>query len=378
AAEREREIARPRLFLGITCVGTIVSLSTVALAFELPQNWRIDTGSPWIVDALTIATFLTIFAALSAPFDWIGRRLVPNLGTQPRTKSWLRAVVFQTVVYFSFAMVLLLSGAMLGHIGTLAVFVLLNVGLAHFQTSIFGILTGAKHRVLGAFGPARPKARYEVPIRVIETTDNGFTGGTTGLPGREQVLLPSRWRTQLSAQSRVALLERFQSIVRSGSHRRGLSCAIAWNVVGFSAASYLPGAGFESGAALVTTILWFTLWSFLGLLLLPTVSRIAVRSADRVAIRDGSSAKTLSQAIEELREITRGEAQRSAGVESIFHPVPSPGRRPIREAAETNERAPWHVARTALFLSWAGLGLLSRAVHCNCGRPELWAFLPNE
>ena len=36
----------------------------------------------------------------------------------------------------------------------------------------------------------------------------------------------------------------------------------------------------------------------------------------------------------------------------------------------------WHEARTALFLSWAGLGFLSRALHCGAGRPELWVLLP--
>lgn len=34
------------------------------------------------------------------------------------------------------------------------------------------------------------------------------------------------------------------------------------------------------------------------------------------------------------------------------------------------------VSGPAVFLSWAGMGLLSRAVHCNSGRPELWALLP--
>ena len=39
---------------------------------------------------------------------------------------------------------------------------------------------------------------------------------------------------------------------------------------------------------------------------------------------------------------------------------------------------PWNTARTALFLSWASLGLLSRAVHCNCGRPALWVLFPGD
>ena len=38
----------------------------------------------------------------------------------------------------------------------------------------------------------------------------------------------------------------------------------------------------------------------------------------------------------------------------------------------------WHLARTALYLSHAGLSLLPRAVHCNAGRPELWVYLPSD
>jgi hypothetical protein len=36
----------------------------------------------------------------------------------------------------------------------------------------------------------------------------------------------------------------------------------------------------------------------------------------------------------------------------------------------------WNAARTTVAISPAGLGLLGRAVHCNCGRPSLWVFLP--
>jgi hypothetical protein len=31
-----------------------------------------------------------------------------------------------------------------------------------------------------------------------------------------------------------------------------------------------------------------------------------------------------------------------------------------------------------LYLSWAGIGGLSRAVHCNVGRPPLWVLLPGD
>ena len=74
------------------------------------------------------------------------------------------------------------------------------------------------------------------------------------------------------------------------------------------------------------------------------------------------------------------EPRRGRLVETVFHPVPSLERR-VDAIVGGNGRElpqPWNTARTALFLSWASLGLLSRAVHCNCGRPALWVLFPGD
>jgi hypothetical protein len=36
------------------------------------------------------------------------------------------------------------------------------------------------------------------------------------------------------------------------------------------------------------------------------------------------------------------------------------------------------LARHALWLGWGTLSPISRAVHCNVGRPALWAMLPGD
>ena len=69
---------------------------------------------------------------------------------------------------------------------------------------------------------------------------------------------------------------------------------------------------------------------------------------------------------------------------TVFHPIPSVEARLERMRSSGGARplagrlAGWHAARMALYLSWAGLGLLGRAVHCNCGRPDAWVFLPSD
>jgi hypothetical protein len=76
-----------------------------------------------------------------------------------------------------------------------------------------------------------------------------------------------------------------------------------------------------------------------------------------------------------LDDLQDRERERSSLVETIFHPVPSVQSR-LRGPRSTGGHGCWDAARTAVYVSAAGLGLLGRAVHCNCGRPSLWAFLP--
>ena len=161
--------------------------------------------------------------------------------------------------------------------------------------------------------------------------------------------------------------------------RKGVVLAVAWNTFGFLLASLLPGAGVTTVAQLLTTALGFTLWTFLGLLLLPTASRRATVAADAAFVQDEATQVGLSEAVHTLDGLQDDEPERSPGLESIFHPVPSAGNR-LRALAkrEAMDPGPWHLARTALFLSHAGLSLLPRAVHCNVGRPELWVYLPTD
>ena len=109
-----------------------------------------------------------------------------------------------------------------------------------------------------------------------------------------------------------------------------------------------------------------------------------------LAERAPDARPALANALARLDRWQDDEPERSPGVESVFHPIPSlAGRlraleRPHATRAELASDPPlsapalstWHLARTALVLSHAGLSLLPRAVHCNAGRPELWIWLP--
>ncbi|MEM1423248.1 MAG: hypothetical protein AAGH64_04520, partial [Planctomycetota bacterium] len=66
---------------------------------------------------------------------------------------------------------------------------------------------------------------------------------------------------------------------------------------------------------------------------------------------------------------------RSGWIETIFHPIPNVTSR-SDDAPSRPPLAAWDIARTSAFLGLAGLSPLGRAVHCNSGRPALWAYLP--
>jgi hypothetical protein len=118
----------------------------------------------------------------------------------------------------------------------------------------------------------------------------------------------------------------------------------------------------------------FTLWSFVGLLVLPTLSRRASLAVDGRLVDRGIDPLDLGRLASRLDAMQDGEPSRPGWIESIFHPIPSVSSR--GPSTRRNPLAAWDIARTASFLGIAGLSPLGRAVHCNSGRPSLWVYLP--
>jgi hypothetical protein len=152
--------------------------------------------------------------------------------------------------------------------------------------------------------------------------------------------------------------------------------AIGFTLFGISlSAVIVGGAELATVEGIIRFALVFTLWSFLGLLVLPTPSRYGVDEVDSSLLAAGASRDVMERTIESLDDLQDRERDRPALVEMIFHPVPSVQSR-LAGPRVTGIHGSWDAARTAVYLSAAGIGLLGRSVHCNCGRPSLWAFLP--
>jgi hypothetical protein len=138
-----------------------------------------------------------------------------------------------------------------------------------------------------------------------------------------------------------------------------------------------------TATGIVTLMAGMTLWSFLGVLVLPTPSRAAVYATD-ATVASTLGVPAVAQSIELTDKWQDDEPTRSVNVERIFHPVPGRSNRLARLKAGKVGTAglgglhAHHLARHALWLGWGTLSPISRVVHCNVGRTPLWAMLPGD
>ncbi|MEM1452491.1 MAG: hypothetical protein AAF957_08425 [Planctomycetota bacterium] len=384
--------ARARLQLGIGGVGTVVVMSILLLALGVPGTLFADRGGSFLADASLLAVWLVAAAVAVVPFEFLGGFVVPRaFGRRHPTgvvwaTGWLRGVLVVTLWMCLAGALLVLAGRLGGRpaaVGVLGIVCLLMLMAQSLAAKLVGGIRAGEAR-LDELDEALGEGNDVPRIDVLAAQDEGFTGGIAGLPGGERLVLPLQWIGRFEADALALLVRRRAAILRNGLRAYGLLAAVAWTLATFALATVLPGAGVATVGALLTTSLWFTLLSFVGLLVLPTPSRAAARAADALTLADGSvDAAALASALSDLDRLQDDEPQRPDGVERIFHPIPALGPRlaaaeALAVDAAVPRPAPWHLARTAIYLSIAGLNPLHRLVHCNVGRPELWVFLPSD
>ncbi len=363
---------KARLLTGITCVGTLVILASAVLYLDAARS--IFPSSPTTVadEFFGFLIFFAVIASLLFAFDFVGGVLVPAAfeSESPTIPAWLRSwsrpVAVQTVFYSVTFFFYLQIGRETGAPWLIAVFAALQVMLLAGQEFIWQIMTANRS------GKAKGTSSF------VKHSDQRFAGGITGLPGFESILVPDGWKERLPPSYVKMLVARRRTAVKSGLRLRGVMFAMLWNISSFTIAILVSGGVVKSVADLVNVFLWFLLLSFVGLLVLPTFNRRGVFAVDQQMAATYSSVE-LQKAILDLDGLTEQDPSRSVSAESVFQPIPCPERRSRALASgDIPAAGAWNVARTALFLSWAFGGPLARAVHCNVGRPELWAMLPTD
>jgi hypothetical protein len=315
------------------------------------------------------------------PFDLLGGYLLPKRFGRSHQHfshyllSLARGVTAHAALLFLAAMVILVAGRWGGIAGTV---------VAGFLISLFllgGRLTLAKLMAPFQLTPIERtsvETSNALPITVAQSSDEGFTGAVVGVWRPRLQIVPERWHDVLNADGFEVVMRRRSLAVKTGSWRRGRAVAILFTLSGLAIAAWLVGSpGLGTAGGTIEFSLWFTLWSFIGLLTLPTLSRRGVIEIDERAQIEGASPETLRTTTRLLDSLQDGEPIRPALIETIFHPIPSVQNR-LEGPRSKGRIGFWDAARSSVYLSLAGLGLLGRAVHCNCGRPSLWVFLPTD
>ena len=377
--------ARTRLWLGITGVGSIVVLTSIAMILGLPTKLASNEPTFGLSQILELAAFATVFVAWLMPLDFLGGYWFPKKfgKSKERFAKWflryLPAVIGQAALFVGFGSLILLLSQALGIVGG---FVAIFIGMiiCYFLRSLW---IGFR-QVPVAGGPTKLNEavqlveswNIQVPKTVVvKHHDIGFTGGIIGFGRGTRIVIPQGW-LEFPVDKLGTAIARRSIALESGSYLRGIVVAISWNIVGIIVCGLIPGAGLSTVAGLGTTICAFTIWAFLGLLTLPTVSRNASLKMDQILRQSGLDNNLILETAYQLDHLQDGEPERTAYIETIFHPIPSVASR-VPDGQAIGWEA-WQAARTMLFFSWPCLNFLSRSVHCNIGRPELWNLLPSD
>lgn len=373
--------ARKRLWLGISAVGATVLLAAGLLLTRAPLRvLPTHPGTPFIVHLAHLVAALAAWALLFLPLDVLGG--VVLVRERPPFErwlmAWLRGAGAQLTVFSGVAALLLLAGRAGGPRAAWFVVVLLSLFFVMQQARIARLVAEFTYLPLPSTieGLLPRSGLRAADLRLVRAEDSAFVGGWAGL-GAPTLWLPAAWAQALDGEALTVQLLRRHAVRQLGLRRAGVLVALAWTWFGAALALSAPDASAVTAGGLATSALWFTLWEFAGVLLLPSVSRPAVLACDRWAVARAERDLT-ARTLRWLDERQEDEPERGALVNTVFHPVPSLGQRLRGLDGPASPSGAWQAARLSLFTGWAGLGLLGRAVHCNIGRPELWVFLPGD
>ena len=353
-------LARRRLWLGITNVGFWVLTSAVGLYWLC--NCDVSGFNIYRLGFI----FLAAVAAQSV-FDFIGGAVMMPEPRPAMTKfigGWRRGALVQTLVLTGVGFLSYASFQLSGGFCFAILIAMVCLGLGRRQLL---------HAVASVATAETPDAGKK--LLTADVTDPAFTGGIVGFGRSAKSLLPERWLASLPSEELAAESRRRQWQMEHGLPARAFFLILGWNLLGgFVGSNLLQLAARKPAEALLGFACCMTLWAFVGLLVLPALSRKAIFAADRAAADSGLDPRSW---IRRFPDFTGEDGNPSQNVQTIFYPIPSVALRLGQLEQPLSGFVPGNLARSNLYYSWATLTLLGRSVHCNVGRPTLWVFPPS-
>jgi hypothetical protein len=208
----EMNYSSARTLAGLSGSGTLALLALVAFLYQLPSTFFPYSGGPLALDVFALFIWYLAYAAISFPFDvWAGY----SLPCRYQGECGLFPLFLGRLVRGLAAQ----GVVMVGSAATLL----------------------AAGRTWGAWGAYAAFALILAALGLSRSRVRRYLGADPELP--------------------VA--------------RRSWALAAAWNLAGFGLSLWLPWCGVSTVYGLVETLLGCTLWSLLGLLVLPKLDRHA-------------------------------------------------------------------------------------------------------
>lgn len=375
--------ARARVFSGMVSTGWWVAICILALLTDISGKIALFEGETHY--GAILGVFVLGYTILGLPLDVWGGYILPKKFSRRQETfiqwfgKWCRGVLAHGSLMWLTGVVLVLVAGEVGTIAAIAFVGLMMMLQSRFQLSLGQLISPMKLKYEQCIGNGGVPSFEHMRFAVVDSEDEDFTGGVFGRPGKEVIVLPAKWKDKLQPELLETITVRRLGAVLTGSRNRGLLIAIIWNLIGFSLAAYFTPHPLSSAAGAIDVALIFSLFSFVGLFgVLPFFSRKGILEVDSWAQKNGLSQPRLQRIFSFYSKQAGDSPTRPQMIEFFCHPIPSVENRLQSMLLEETPTGAWHVARQSLFLSWAGLGLLSRFAHCNLGRPELWAMLPCE
>ncbi|MCS6267325.1 MAG: hypothetical protein H2174_07135 [Vampirovibrio sp.] len=380
--------AKARLLTGVTGVGFWTVISTLLLLFPQLLTSVLLSVTKLSQQLLAAALFIGLWVLIMMPFDVVGGYWLPTKfkrSTQPFSVflvNWFSASVKQGIILFLGLASLVLWTYQLGTLGYLVAFWVNSLVLVLAQPLLFQWIGGIKQSKRDATPLLESPL---VNLIVYEHEDVGATGGLSFGGSKPTLFLPKKWMEILKTEQLALWVKRKAAIVASGLYPAGLGRALLFSGLGWLLcwwAIHPTGQAFSEHLMMIFS---YTLWCFLGTLILPSLSKTAIFSADKQVVTAENKADFIAL-MTQLDHWQDDEPSRSVWIERIFHPLASVESRTLALAeGNYSDKSSsiglfegWNIARTSLYLSWAGFSLLHRSVHCNVGRPQLWVLLPTE
>jgi len=325
------QIARRRLWLGITNVGFWVMTSAVGVLLLVYGDTR-------DFDIIRLGLIFVAAVVAQSVFDFIGGSSLmpePRLTMTAFLPGWSRGLIGHTLVMAGVGLLSYASFRLTG--GFCFAILLATAGLALGRRPLFRALTGVSTQEVSLDGGT---------ILTADPTDLAFTGGIVRLGRRARSLLPARWLASLPPEELAAETSRRQWQMKNGLPGRAMLLVLGWNLLGgFLGSIALKLADRAPAEALLGYGCWMTLWAFGGLLLLPTLSRKAVFAADRAAAEAGCDPRPW---ITRFPSLVGEDGSSISAVQTIFYPIPSAPLRLRKLEKPLSRFVPGNLARSNL------------------------------